>query len=214
MVALTPEILLHAYASGVFPMAEGRDDRNLFWVDPEVRGILPLEKFHVSQRLARKIRSNTFDVRVSTAFQEVMEGCAEPRDDADSTWINDEIISLYCGLNKTGAAQSIECWQDGKLVGGLYGVALGAAFFGESMFSRATDASKVALVYLVARLKFGHYQLLDIQFVTDHLSRFGATGIPRTEYRWRLEEAVQRKADFLRLPQGTLSRRVLEIAGG
>jgi leucyl/phenylalanyl-tRNA--protein transferase len=214
MVALTPEILLHAYASGVFPMAEGRDDRNLFWIDPEVRGILPLEKFHISQRLARKIRSNTFDVRVSTAFQEVMEGCSEPRDDADSTWINDEIISLYCGLNKTGAAQSIECWQDGKLVGGLYGVALGAAFFGESMFSRATDASKVALVYLVARLKFGHYQLLDIQFVTDHLSQFGATGIPRKEYHRRLEEAVQRKADFLRLPQGTLSRRVLEIAGG
>jgi len=214
MVALTPDILLRAYASGVFPMAESRDDANLFWVDPEIRGILPLDQFHISQRLARTVRRNIFEVRVSTAFREVMEGCAEPRDEADSTWINDEIISLYCGLNRSGAAQSIECWQDNKLVGGLYGVALGSAFFGESMFSRANDASKVALVHLVARLKFGGYQLLDTQFVTDHLSRFGATAIPRAEYHRRLEAAVEQKADFLRLPQGTISNRVLDIARG
>lgn len=214
MVALTPKILLRAYASGVFPMAESRDDTNLFWVDPEVRGVLPLDQFHVPQRLARIVRSDTFEVRIDTAFREVMENCAGPRADRSGTWINDQIIELYSALNSVNSAHSVECWQKGKLVGGLYGVSLGAAFFGESMFSLVANASKVALVHLVARLKFGGYQLLDTQFVTDHLAGFGATGIPRAEYHQRLEEAVQQNADFLRLPQRPLSRRVLEIARG
>lgn len=214
MVALTPDILLRAYASGVFPMAESRDDQTLFWVDPETRGVLPLEQFHIPQRLARTIQRKPFDIRITTAFRQVMEGCAQPRANADGTWINDEIIALYCGLSEAGAAHSVECWQDGDLVGGLYGVTLGAAFFGESMFSHATDASKIALVHLVARLKFGGYQLLDTQFVTDHLTKFGATGISRDRYHTLLDQAVAQKGDFLRLPHGTLPRRIIEIARG
>lgn len=214
MVALTPKILLRAYASGVFPMAESRDDKDLFWVDPEVRGVLPLDKFHIPQRLARSVRSNPFDIRVDTAFRTVMENCAGPRSDREGTWINEQIIELYSALNAAGSAHSVECWQDNELVGGLYGVSLGAAFFGESMFSRTPNASKIALVHLVARLKFGGYVLLDTQFVTDHLARFGAIGIPRTEYHLLLEDAVQQDAEFLRLPQSPLSQRVLEIARG
>ena len=212
MVALTPDILLQAYASGVFPMAESRDDNNLFWVDPEVRGVIPLDSFHVPRRLSRVVRSETLEVRVDTAFRQVMESCAGPRPDHSDTWINSQIIDLYCALNEAASAHSVECWHDGELVGGLYGVSLGAAFFGESMFSRVTDASKVALVHLVSRLKYGGYRLLDVQFVTDHLARFGATGIPREDYHELLEEALKHKADFLHLPLGTLSRRVIDIA--
>ena len=212
MVALTPEILLQAYAGGVFPMAESRDDKSLFWVDPEIRGVLPLEKFHLPRRLTRSVRRDIFEIRVNSAFREVVEKCAGPGPDRSDTWINSQIIGLYCALNQTGSAHSVECWQDGHLRGGLYGVSLGAAFFGESMFSQATDASKIALVHLIARLKYGGYRLLDIQFVTDHLTQFGAAGVPREEYHRMLESALQHKGDFLRLPQGTLSRRVIEIA--
>lgn len=214
MVALTPEILLRAYASGVFPMAESRDDKELFWVDPEVRGVLPLDKFHIPQRLARSVRGEQFEIRVDTAFRTVMENCAGPRSDQEGTWINEQIIELYSALNDAGSAHSIECWQEGNLVGGLYGVSLGAAFFGESMFSQAPNASKIALVHLVARLKFGGYVLLDTQFVTDHLARFGVVGISRADYHRQLEHAVQLDAEFLRLPQSPLSVRVLEIARG
>lgn len=193
---LTPEIVLRAYAAGIFPMADGRNATELYWVDPEVRGILPLDKFHVPRRLKRTLRSNPFEVRADTAFEEVIRACAVAREDDGDTWINDEIVRLFTELHFMGFAHSVECWRAGKLVGGLYGVALGAAFFGESMFARETDASKVALVHLVARLRRGDFVLLDAQFVTDHLKAFGAIGIRRTDYRRRLAKAIDRAAHF------------------
>ena len=193
---LTPEIVLRAYAAGIFPMADGRNATELYWVDPEVRGILPLDKFHVPRRLKRTLRANPFEVRTDTAFEDVIRSCAETRTDDGETWINDEIIRLFVELHRMGFAHSVESWRDGKLVGGLYGVALGAAFFGESMFARETDASKVALVHLVARLRYGDFVLLDTQFVTDHLKTFGAIGIRRTDYRRRLAKAIDRRAHF------------------
>ena len=201
MVKLTPEILLQAYAAGIFPMAESANDGEIFWVDPVRRGILPLDRFHVPRRLRRTVRSGRFTTRCNSAFEAVMRACAEPTGDRPQTWINDEIVNLYTALFRRGAAHCVECWADGVLVGGLYGVQLGAAFFGESMFSRATDASKVALVHLVARLRIGGFQLLDTQFVTDHLQRFGAVEIPRREYHARLAAALRREAHFaLTLP--------------
>ena len=198
MAALTPETLLRAYAVGLFPMAERHDDETLYWIDPEKRGILPIDRFHLPRRLARKFRRRPFEVRCDTAFERVMRECAAPADDRPETWINDEIIALYTELNQMGRAHSVECWQAGDLVGGLYGVTLGAAFFGESMFSRETDASKIALAHLVARLRKGGYSLLDIQFVTEHLSRFGAVEIVRSGYRHLLAEALDRTATFYR----------------
>jgi len=201
MVTLTPEILLQAYAAGIFPMAESATDRELFWVDPVRRGILPLDRFHVSSRLRRTVRSGRFAIRCNSAFEAVMRGCAESTSERPQTWINDEIISLYTALFNRGAAHCVECWANDTLVGGLYGVQLGAAFFGESMFSRATDASKVALIHLVARLRAGGFQLLDTQFVTEHLQRFGAIEIPRRDYHARLAAALRRQAHFgLTLP--------------
>jgi leucyl/phenylalanyl-tRNA--protein transferase len=201
MVTLTPEILLQAYAAGIFPMAESATDRELFWVDPVRRGILPLDRFHVPSRLRRTVRSGRFAIRCNSAFEAVMRGCAESTSERPQTWINDEIISLYTALFNRGAAHCVECWANDTLVGGLYGVQLGAAFFGESMFSRATDASKVALVHLVARLRAGGFQLLDTQFVTEHLQRFGAIEIPRRDYHARLAAALGREAHFgLTLP--------------
>jgi leucyl/phenylalanyl-tRNA--protein transferase len=194
------EMLLRAYAYGVFPMAESRDDPELYWIDPERRGILPLDKFHVPKRLTRTIRRQPFDIRIDTAFRDVMLGCAEAAPGRDGTWINERILALYCELNERGRAHSVECWREGKLVGGLYGVSLGAAFFGESMFSRETDASKVALVYLVARLIRGGYLLLDTQFVTTHLAQFGAVEISREEYRSRLARATAQRASFHAMP--------------
>ncbi len=193
---VTPEQLLRAYQAGVFPMAERRDDPSLFWVSPEMRGILPLDAFHLPRRLARTIRSDRFSVKVDTAFGEVMRTCAAPADDRKESWINDEILSLYTSLYATGHAHSVECWQDGALAGGLYGVSIGAAFFGESMFSRARDASKVALAHLVARLIVGGFTLLDTQFLTEHLARFGAVELPRTDYLPLMADAIARKADF------------------
>lgn len=184
------ETLLRAYAYGVFPMGESRGSDTLYWVDPELRGILPLDTFHVSRRLARTIKADPFTVKVDTAFREVMEACAEDMPGRGGTWINAAILKAYGQLHEEGHTHSVECWQDGELVGGLYGVSLGRAFFGESMFSRVRDASKVALVHLAARLIAGGYVLLDTQFVTSHLSQFGAVEIPRDEYKERLGNAL------------------------
>ena len=166
MIRLTPEVLLRAYAVGIFPMAESAENTDLYWFDPEMRGILPLDRVHVPRRLRRTVRSGRFWVRVDTAFEEVIRTCAEPTERRPKAWINYQILDLYCALHRRGFAHSIEAWQDDRLVGGIYGVAPGGAFFGESMFSRVSDASKVALVHLVARLWYGGLSLLDTQFVT------------------------------------------------
>jgi len=199
MTGLTPEILLRAYAVGLFPMAEAADDPDLFWVDPDFRGVLPLDGFHLPRRLARRIRHNPFTVTVDTDFAGVLDGCAEPVPGRASTWINGQIRDLYGRLFAMGNAHSVECRQDGRLVGGLYGVQLGAAFFGESMFTRVTDASKVALVHLVARLRKGGFRLLDTQFVTDHLAGFGTIEVPKAEYRRLLARAVSATAELPRM---------------
>jgi leucyl/phenylalanyl-tRNA--protein transferase len=197
--AFTAEDLMACYARGVFPMAETRADPRIFLVEPERRGIIPLEAFHTPQRLARTVRSDRFEIRVDTAFEAVIDACALPRPDREETWINRPIRELYIALFARGSAHSVECWRDGTLVGGLYGVSLGAAFFGESMFSDERDASKVALVHLVARLRAGGYRLLDAQFQTEHLSRFGAVEISRPDYRLRLSHALDQDADFFAL---------------
>ncbi|MHA1597893.1 MAG: leucyl/phenylalanyl-tRNA--protein transferase [Alphaproteobacteria bacterium] len=194
---LTPEILVRAYAAGIFPMSESRDDPSIFWVDPEMRGILPLDDFHISKSLKKTIRRAPFEVSFDTDFAAVIHACAEtPRGD-QGTWINDQIIDAFCELHSLGLAHSVECHLDGQLVGGLYGVALNGVFCGESMFSTATDASKVALVHLVARLKLCGFRLLDTQFVTDHLVRFGAMEIPARHYQMRLQEALETEAFFM-----------------
>ena len=200
MPDLTPDMLLRAYAIGVFPMAEDRDDPDLFWVDPRMRGIIPLDDFHVPKRLRRTVRGDKFHVTVDTNFEATIEACAQSTEERPRTWINDRIIMLYSSLYHLGYAHSVECWRAGEMVGGLYGVSMGGAFFGESMFSRETDASKVALVHLVTRLKNAGFTLLDSQFITRHLRRFGATEIPRGEYRMRLAEALKLTADFSRAP--------------
>jgi leucyl/phenylalanyl-tRNA--protein transferase len=191
---LTPELVLAAYARGLFPMAEKRDDPHLYWVSPEKRGVLPLDTFHVPHRLARTVRSGKFTVTSDRAFSEVMKGCAAPKPGREETWINSEILRLYTALAASGHAHSVECWRDGQLVGGLYGVKLGAAFFGESMFSRERDASKVALVRLVETLRRGGFALLDTQFLTAHLAGFGALEVPRDRYIKLLESALIREA--------------------
>lgn len=205
------DMLLRAYAFGVFPMAEARDDPQLFWIDPEHRGILPLDRFHLPKRLKRTIKAHPFDVRVDTSFRQVMMACAESGEEREGTWINDQIIVLYSELFARGHAHCVECWQEGRLVGGLYGVSLGAAFFGESMFSRETDASKIALVYLVARLRYGGFKLLDTQFVTSHLQQFGTIEISRDAYRARLREAIVETADFMRMPEDYGAEEVLQV---
>ncbi len=206
-IELTPDLLLRAYAAGVFPMAESRGDRDVFWVDPEWRGIIPLDGFHVPKRLRRTIRRDVFEVRCDTAFADVMRGCAEPTADRPDTWISDSILRAYTELHKLGFAHSVECWRDGELVGGLYGVSLSGAFFGESMFTRATDASKVALVHLVARLTLAGFRLLDTQFITEHLAQFGATEVSRTRYHDMLAEALDVDVRFPKeLPPGGMER--------
>jgi len=214
MIRLTPDILLEAYAAGIFPMAESADDPELFWVDPNRRGIVPLEAFHVPRRLQRVLRRGSFAVRVDTAFASVIRGCAEASETRPGTWINDEIVRLYSALFARGAAHSVECWHEGELVGGLYGVSLGAAFFGESMFSRVSDASKVALVELVVRLRLGGYRLLDTQFVTPHLAQFGAIEISRARYHRLLAEALRYRAAFPRDPPGPGGLGADGAAGG
>lgn len=197
---ITPSVLLRAYACGIFPMSESADDPTIFWVEPEKRGIIPLDGFRVTSRLARTVRSDVFRVTVNTAFKQTIAGCAAPQPGRDDTWINGRIRDLYTSLHEIGHCHSVEAWQGDRLVGGLYGVSLGRAFFGESMFHTERDASKVALVHLVARLIAGGFVLLDTQFVTDHLRTFGAVEVPRRRYRTMLDDAVTGQADFFALP--------------
>jgi leucyl/phenylalanyl-tRNA--protein transferase len=210
---LTPQIVLRAYAEGWFPMAERRDDPELYWVSPERRAIFPLDGFHIPRRLARTVRSDRFDITADTAFVEVMQSCAAPAPGREQSWINPEILRLYTALHVSGHAHSIECRREGKLVGGLYGVRLGGAFFGESMFSRETDASKVALVHLVARLIQGGFRLLDAQFMTNHLARLGAIEIPRAEYLTCLASAIAAQA-YWSAPSGSGASPSLSVASG
>ena len=196
MRPLTSDLLLRAYASGIFPMARSHDENRLYWIDPERRGVLPLDAFHIPKSLRKTLRSAGFEIRCDTAFETVMRACGEATADRPETWINEEIVRLFVELFDLGLAHSVEVWQGEELVGGLYGLALGAAFFGESMFSRRTDSSKVALVHLVARLRHGGFRLLDTQFVTEHLKQFGAVEISRAEYQERLAEALDEQAWF------------------
>ena len=204
---LTPDLLLKAYAIGIFPMAESRDDSELHWIDPEERGVLPLDEFHVPRRLKRLVRQRVFEVRCDSAFEDVVQACAEATHNRPETWINPAIERLVGELYRMGFAHSVECWREGCLVGGLYGVSLGGAFFGESMFSREKDASKVALVHLVMRLKLGGFTLLDTQFTTTHLSQFGVREIAREAYRERLSQAISVPAKF---PRHKLAMREVE----
>jgi leucyl/phenylalanyl-tRNA--protein transferase len=195
---ITPELLLQAYRIGVFPMGERRDDPKLYWLDPRLRAVLPLDAFHLPQRLRRTVRQGRFNVTADAAFADVVRACAEPRPGHPESWINEPIVDLYTELYRRGHAHSVECRLDGRLVGGLYGVSVGGAFFGESMFSRERDASKVALVHLAARLITGGFQLLDCQFMTEHLRSFGAVEVPREQFRSLLNAAINRTATFQR----------------
>jgi leucyl/phenylalanyl-tRNA---protein transferase len=199
-IEITPEVLLKAYACGIFPMAESADDPALYWIEPEMRGIIPLDRFHLPGRLARTVRSDRFTVMVNRDFDGVLDGCAEPQPGRQRTWINTRIRMLYRKLYERRHCHSIEIYDGDALVGGLYGVSLGRAFFGESMFHRARDASKVALVHLIARLRAGGFKLLDTQFVTDHLKGFGAVEVPRRQYHKLLEAALGSDGDFGALP--------------
>ena len=187
---ITPEILLRAYSIGLFPMAELADDPELFWVEPEIRGIIPLDNLHISRSLAKTIRKTHLDIRINSAFRDVMLKCGEPAPDRATTWINETILSLYCELHEMGHAHSVEAWDGDTLVGGLYGVSLGAGFFGESMFSRQSNASKICLVHLVERLRERRFRLLDTQFTTDHLKTLGAVDVPKAQYEVLLAEAM------------------------
>src|ERR1700744_5908341 len=197
---ITPEVLLRAYACGIFPMAESAQYRSLFWVEPEMRGVIPLDGFRIASRLARTVRSDAFTVTVDRAFKAVIAGCAAPQPGRDDTWINKRISDLYIGLHELGHAHSVEVWDHDDLVGGLYGVNLGRAFFGESMFHTSRDASKVALVHLVARLIAGGFELHDTQYVTEHLRSFGALEVPRRRYGALLDKAIKEDGDFYALP--------------
>ena len=207
---ITPDLLLNAYASGIFPMAESRDDPSLFWVDPEERGIFPLDAFHIPKRLKRSVLQDKFTVTVDRCFRDVMQACAKSTAMRNETWINHRIENLYCDLHDQGFAHSVECWSGGELVGGLYGVCFKGAFFGESMFHTMTDASKVALVHLVGRLIAGGYTLLDAQFKTGHLEQFGLVEIFRSEYHSRLNEALQVEGDFYVFGSKTDGETVLQ----
>lgn len=203
---LTPDIMLQAYASGIFPMAQTRDDPELFWVDPQFRGVFELDNFHISRSLARKIRQEPFTIRTNTAFMDVIIGCAG----REETWINAPLLELYEQLHEAGHAHSQEVWEGNILVGGVYGLTIGAAFFGESMFSHRTDASKIALAYLVDRLRLGGFTLFDTQFITPHLTSLGAVEIPHDAYHLLLEQALPLEADFLRAPEMPSAYSVLQ----
>jgi leucyl/phenylalanyl-tRNA---protein transferase len=196
LIEITPEVLLKAYACGIFPMAESADDPALYWIEPDMRGIIPLEGFHLSARLKRTVRTTPFTVWVDRDFDAVIDGCAEAKPDRARTWINDRIRKIYRSLFERGHCHSVEVYDGTALVGGLYGVSLGRAFFGESMFHHARDASKIALVHLVARLRAGGYRLLDTQYVTDHLKTFGAVEVGKKRYQRMLEDALVGEADF------------------
>ena len=205
---ITPELLLQGYASGVFPMSESVDDPEIFWVDPQMRGVFPLDRFHVSRSLARTIKRSAYKITIDQHFNNVVAACA----DRDETWINSEIFDLYNQLHELGFAHSVEVMESDTLVGGLYGVSLASAFFGESMFSRRTDTSKIALTYLIARLKYGGFTLLDTQFQTDHLKSLGSQEITRDEYRNRLANALERSASFYKLPLDTQPSEILHLS--
>jgi leucyl/phenylalanyl-tRNA--protein transferase len=214
VIDITPQVLLKAYSCGIFPMAESAEDAALYWIEPQQRGILLLDQVHVPRRLARTIRQGVYDVRIDTNFEAVIEGCATPSPGRRTTWINRKIRGLYRELFDTGYCHTVETWHGSKLVGGLYGVSLGGAFFGESMFSTARDASKVALVYLCARLIDGGFSLLDTQFVTEHLRQFGTMEIDRAEFHKLLERSLAHEADFLSLPVEASPDRVLDLIEG
>ena len=211
VLEITPEVLLKAYACGIFPMAEAADDPALYWIEPERRGILPLTHLHVPARLKRTIRQGVFEVRVNHDFDAVISGCGAERPGRQTTWINDKIRALCKSLFGMGYCHTVETWRDGHIVGGLYGVSLGGAFFGESMFSTERDASKVALTYLAARLIHGGYRLLDCQFVTDHLRQFGTIEINRAEFHTELEAALPVRTDFHRLPATASGAEILAV---
>jgi leucyl/phenylalanyl-tRNA--protein transferase len=211
MVDITPQVLLKAYACGIFPMAESAQDSALYWIEPERRGILPLDSIHVPRRLARTIRQDRFEIRIDSDFEAVIDGCAEAQSGRQSTWINKRIRNLYGELFDLGHCHTVETWQDGKLMGGLYGVRLSGAFFGESMFSRQSDASKVALIYLAARLKCGGFSLLDTQFLTDHLVKFGAVEVTREKFQRLLDDALLGAGEFSRLPAACSGSGVLQL---
>ena len=214
MSTITPQILLRAYAAGIFPMAESAEDNALYWVEPEERGIIPLNGLKVSQSLRKTVRRQRFDIRVDTDFEAVITACAAKTRDRPSTWINRRILALYTQLHRLGCCHSVESWMDGRLVGGLYGVRIGAVFFGESMFSRQTDASKVALVHLVARLNAGGFRLLDAQFVNPHLERMGAISVPKADYHALMEPLIGLDADFFAFHGDRDPERVLKLATG
>ena len=210
-IEITPQVLLKAYACGIFPMAESADDPSLYWIEPQNRGVLPLDGVHVPRRLRKTCRSGLYEVRINSDFDGVIDGCAASRPGRRSTWINPRIRQLYGALFRQGHCHTVETYLDGRLVGGLYGVSLGAAFFGESMFSTERDASKIALVYLVARLVHGRFTLLDTQFVTEHLRQFGTVELGKDEFLAELEPAAAAKADFLALPEDTSADQVLAL---
>ncbi|MEP0235402.1 leucyl/phenylalanyl-tRNA--protein transferase [Roseibium sp.] len=211
IMEITPQVLLKAYACGLFPMAESAEDAGLFWLEPERRGMLPLDSFHIPKRLKRTVRSDIFEIRISTDFEAVIDCCAASVPDRPKTWINKEIRRLYGELFDMGHCQTVEAWQGNRLVGGLYGVSLNGAFFGESMFTRETDASKVCLTHLVARMIAGGFHLLDTQFVTDHLSRFGTIEVSRDIYNVELAKALQLDGDFFALAPETRGEDILTI---
>jgi len=214
-VEITADLMLRAYRHGLFPMAETRKGDRLYWLDPEKRGVLPLEGFHLPRRLARTVLSHAFEVTVDQDFAGTIAGCAEPAPGRNDTWINPQIEHLFSELHHLGHAHSVESRQDGHLVGGLYGVAIGGVFFGESMFSAARDASKVALVHLVARLRLGGFRLLDTQFVTAHLAQFGAEELPREEYKTQLTHALTAPAQFPVSPEpAALDVEIRRLAAG
>jgi leucyl/phenylalanyl-tRNA--protein transferase len=212
VTTITPKILLQAYAVGIFPMAETAEDNALYWVEPEERGIIPLRGLRISRSLRKKVRRQAFEIRIDSAFDEVVEACAAKTETRKLTWINTRIRTLYSQLHKMGHCHSVECWREGRLAGGLYGVRIGAAFFGESMFSRVTDASKVALVHLVARLNAGGFRLLDAQFMNPHLKTLGAIVMSKADYKELLPSAIVAPADFNRFRDDNDPARVLELA--
>jgi leucyl/phenylalanyl-tRNA--protein transferase len=211
VIEITPQVLLKAYTCGIFPMAESADDPALYWIEPQHRGILPLDTIHVPRRMKRTLRTTPLTVRIDTDIEGVIEGCAASRPGRRSTWINERIRALYCELFDLGHCHTVEVWDRDELVGGLYGVALNGAFFGESMFSYARDASKIALLYLAARLAYGDFRLLDTQFVTDHLRQFGTIELNREEFHRLLETALDTDADFFRLPRNADPDAIIEI---
>lgn len=211
LLEITPQVLLKAYACGIFPMAESADDTQLYWIEPQARGVLPLDSVNIPRRLARTIRQQPYEVRVDSDFDGVIDGCAASRPGRRSTWINDQIRQLYRDLYRLGHCHTIEVWSEGRLAGGLYGVALGGAFFGESMFSYVRDASKIGLVYLCARLIHGGFRLLDTQFVTDHLKQFGTVEIDKSEFQVLLDRALEASGDWWRMPRDLPPPGVLEI---